>query len=142
MGCVDQGAARLVPENERMSIASKYVGVHPWLMLLDATIFAQLQSMCPAYSGGYWEIVETGNEAYFMWPRMESKRRGGLLELSSENGATCLVTPEAAGLVASLFAFNKMCWSTQRDNHVALFQNLMDFARTHPEWVRIQALID
>jgi hypothetical protein len=142
MGCVEQGGARLVPESERMSIAPKYVGLHPWLMVVESTIFAQLGSMCPAYTGGYWEMVETGNDAYFLWPRMATKERGGLLELSAENGTTCLVTPEAAGMVASLYGFNKMCWSTRLEKHVTLFQNLMDFARTHPEWVSIKALID
>ncbi len=144
MGCVEQGVAapRLGPEGERLGIMPKYIGNSPWLMLLDSTIFAQLQAMCAAYSGGYWEMVETGGGAFFMWPRLEAKERGGTLLLVSENGCECLVSPEAAGIVASLYAFNKMCWSTRKEQHALLFHNLMDFARVHPEWVQIKALVD
>lgn len=144
MGLAEQwcGSPRVVPENERMGILPKYVGGGQWLMLLEATIFAQLGSMCESYKGGYWEMVETGNGSFFMWPRIEVAGRGGMLDLSSDSGSSRLVSGEAAGIVATLYGLNKMCWSTRKERHDSLFRCLMDFARTHAEWPAIQALID
>ena len=133
---------RVVPEEERLSILPKYVGGGMWLMLLEASIFGELQSMCCSYGGGYWEMAETSNGAFFMWPRVDGDKVDGKLDLTACNGNAKRVSPEAAGITATLYGLNRMCWSTGKASHAALYEALRDFAREHEEWPAICSLTD
>jgi hypothetical protein len=132
----------LVAEQDRINILPKYVGGGMWLVMLETSILGALKSMCGSYSGGHWEMAETSNGAFFMWPRMEAERADGRLGLTARNGNYRIVSTEAAGITATLYGLNRMCWSTGSAAHVDLYEALRDFAREHDEWPEICDLTD
>jgi hypothetical protein len=119
--------ATIVPDAQRMAFLPRklprfYRRIEPlvfrFMGLLDAT-----------YEGGYWEFVDLSNGGFYL-----RLLRTGLAELSWDgNGFSGSLSQDAAGIVASLFALNHLCNSTEQPAHVDLYFHLRDFAGDHPE---------
>jgi hypothetical protein len=128
--------AQEVPVDDRIDVQAKHHGRH--ISYLETLIFNSLSKMCPAYTGGFWVFYETSNGTFFMAPDMEEK-----LTLSVEgNFFSGEVSAQAAGIVACLVAYNRLCWETQTDQDINRFHALRDFALEHEEAPLIMAAID
>lgn len=128
-----------VAERSRLNILPRYAGAH--MAKLESTIYQVLREYCDTYQGGYWEMYELSNGAFYMAPGtvepMAMKCAGNWYD-----GA---MTADAAGIVACLVAINRLAWGTTgaaRDRFVTLFYALRDYAIEHAEAAEILGAID
>lgn len=129
-------AASIVPDNRRLSIFPQYLGCK-YMLAGENLIYRWMHTLWPAYSGGYWTMLEIGNGTFYM--RLEV---AGPVDMTAENGNARRVSADAAGLVATLYAFNTLACNTEDDAMIEQYHRLFDFARTHPEYEAIRSLID
>jgi hypothetical protein len=125
-----------VPDSKRMNTLPHYLGRQ--LMIGEALVYQSLQSVCYAYSGGFWDFLELSNGGFYMTPRLE-----GPLRIQCEgNGFDGEMSCDAAGIVACLMALNALAWQTREMHFGELFYHLRDFAAQHAEAASIFAAID
>jgi len=62
--------------------------------------------------------------------------------VTSPNGYHGKMSPQAASIVACLFAFNSECWSQPSDETDNTYYGLLDYSRSLPEADKISAAID
>ena len=142
----DTITATLVPEDERMNeLPSR--GLHalnlgsPIPLGLDMQVFSVMDRLSASYSGGVWDYWRLSNGGFFMSPRREDSMTirvdGNFFEGE--------VSPQAAGIIATLFGLN---WAMPRNQGKALdtmvkhFDLLRDYAFTHEEADAIFAALD
>jgi hypothetical protein len=125
-----------VPQSKRMNTLPRYFGRQ--LLMGEALVYQSLQSVCAAYSGGFWDFLELSNGGFYMTPRLEGKLR----ILCEGNGFDDDMSCDAAGIVACLMAFNALAWQTREAHFGELFYQLRDFAAQHVEAASIFAAID
>ena len=63
MSCLIAG---VVIEPKRLDMMPKYFG--RWMMQTEIKIYGWLSHICTAYQGGYWDMWEVSNDAFFMVP--------------------------------------------------------------------------
>lgn len=131
-------AASVVPDNRRMSILPKYLGIRHMLSGEDL-IYRWMRNLWPGYSGGLWTMVEVSNGTFYM--RLDNPQ--GVVDLRGPNGnEERRMSLDAAGLTATLYAFNALACYSEDDTAIEQYRRLLDYARTHPESVAIRRLID
>ncbi|MBW3808230.1 antirestriction protein [Aeromonas jandaei] len=129
--------AGLVIESKRMDMMPKYFG--RWMMKTEGNIYGWLKEICESYSGGYWEMWEVSNGAFFMVPPAE--KEGYTLAVDG-NGFEGVLTAHATGVVACLFAYYYMWEMTGDDRFVKLYHALREYALTLEERSLIFSAID
>ncbi|MFP3554089.1 antirestriction protein [Paraburkholderia sp. SIMBA_049] len=128
--------AMRVPETKRVYILPRHFGRQ--LLMGEAMVYQSLQSVCEAYSGGFWDFFELSNGGFYMAPRMEEP-----LRIQCEgNGFDGEMSCDAAGIVACMMAFNALAWQTREARFGGLFYQLSAFAAQHAEAASIFAAID
>jgi hypothetical protein len=134
--------ATLVPEDLRLMFIPKHVGIGLALIEFEPRVFANLDSLCAAYQGAYWEFYELSNRGFYMAPRLPSN-----LTLDCPgNGFEGSVSPDAAGIVATLYTLSQMSslyvgkpvGSRCTDN----YHRLLQYVDGHPEARSIFGAID
>ncbi|SDJ22989.1 Antirestriction protein [Paraburkholderia steynii] len=128
--------AMRVPETKRVYILPRHFGRQ--LLMGEAMVYQSLQSVCEAYSGGFWDFFELSNGGFYMAPRMEEP-----LRIQCEgNGFDGEMSCDAAGIVACMMAFNALAWQTREARFGGLFYQLSAFVAQHAEAASIFAAID
>jgi hypothetical protein len=135
-------AARLVPEDERMTFLPQLFGPRVFFHG-ESAVYGWMRKLCKAYTGGLWQFFRVGDAgAGFMAPDIE----GPLKLYVDGNGFEGDMSTEAAGIVVTLFALNHLMFSTPDKGAVDLlcdrYEELRDFAREHAEARAIFAAID
>ena len=125
-----------VPDLERIRILPRYLGAHA--LAFENSVFDSLGTLAEAYRGGFWEFYELSNGGFYMAPEQERNLR----IVVPGNGYEGELSPDAAGIVACLFAFNAMAWRFREDRHVNLYHWLRDYALDHDESGEILRAID
>lgn len=128
--------AKKVSVENRLEILPRYFG--RWAGNAEQHIYNSFSNMCPDYDGGYWEFYELSNKGFYMAPM--SAERYHIQVIS--NGFDGTVSADAAGIIATLYTFNALCWSTSHDEFIDSYYLLRDFACVHQEAGRILAAID
>lgn len=119
----------LVPECRRINLTAELFGVY-FPLQLEPAIFSFASQLSEDYSGGYWNFYQIGNGGFYMVPHHDSGR-DARCQVSSPNGHECLMSAEALGITACLYAYS----------HLSFGQG--DFAETcaeHYHWLREYAL--
>lgn len=128
-------ASQISTEN-RMNALPRHFGNH--MMAVESVVFAYMRELVEAYQGGYWEFYDLSNGGFYMAPI-------GDLELAvtvSGNYFDGRMSPDAAGIVACLFAYSYLANSTGVDVLINHFHWLRNYALEHPEAGQILAAID
>lgn len=126
----------LIEGRKRMGILPKYAGPH--MMRFENAVYDSLQEICTAYNGGMWLFYEQSNGTFYMAPNQD-----GDCEISVfGNHYEGTVSADAAGLIATLMAANKMAWATRDERFTDLFYGLRDYASQHKEAGQIFRAID
>ena len=126
--------ASLVSEEDRMDFLPRHCGRH--MLTFEDSIYAFARVLCPEYDGGYWNFWELDNGGFFMSPRGDEP----LLLRCSGNYYEGRMSPQAAGIVITLFALNSIC---EKDElFIEAYYRLKDFACEHAEASEILAAID
>lgn len=127
--------ARRVPEAERMGFLPAKL---PTLYLpFETGAFTQLRAISEGYRGGYWEFYDLDNGGFYMAP--DDERLGIVVPT---NGYTGEMSGDAAGIVASMFSLNALCWIQPSQQLNDLYYALYDFATEHPEAGAIFGAVD
>lgn len=128
--------AHLVEDDGRLDTLPRHFG--RLMMKFEHTVYAFAGSLCPDYSGGYWEYYELSNGGFYMAPRNVAP-----YQLVSENGFSGELSTDAMGIVACLYALSYLSFA--KGVHAGIgehFHHLRDFAATHAEASLIFAAID
>jgi len=126
----------LVPEEARMGILPKYLGVRH-MMRGEALIFDWMKELCEEYSGGHWDMVEVSNGTFYM-----RQPKPAEVWLTGMNQTTRRVSADAAGVIATLYALDSLAHQSGSPEIGALHQRLLAFVGRHAESAAIKALVD
>lgn len=128
--------AREVPDDERIHILPKHFGRH--MLSVEYAIYTFMAEIAASYSGAFWKFIELSNGGFYMAPMGQITfdiRVGG-------NGFEGVMSADAAGITACLFAFSHLSFQIP-DNRIANhFHQLRDFALEHTEASSILSAID
>jgi hypothetical protein len=129
--------ATLVADGDRLSFLPRYFG--ECLMLRgEMTVYWFMDYLSEDYTGGYWHFYTLSNSGFFMAPDYDK-----LMRVSVEgNGFEGELSPNAAGIVANLFALGHLAAEIQNDRIIELYHLLREFACDHPESGMILRAID
>jgi hypothetical protein len=126
----------LVGEGSRIGALNSIFG--RYAIRLESLAFSWMKRLSKDYTGGYWNFYTLNNNGFYMAPRMDKT-----VHMSNAlNWFEGSVTPDAAGIIASLFALNQLCNETAIDEHIELYYALREYAAQHPEHRLIFKAID
>lgn len=87
---------------------------------------------------GDWNFYELSNGGFYMAPEKDE-----LLHITwPGNGFGDVLTSDASGIVATLFALNYLLHEFGNTHLETMFWKLKDFARGHPERQKIRRAVD
>ena len=129
----------LVPERQRVNHTARLFGAH-FPFRLEPTVYGWAERLSPDYRGGYWHFYHLDNGSFFMAPASDQD-----FSLSSPNGFTGRLSPEAFGIVICLLAYSQLCFGTPSGFTATCaehFHGLRRYALGHPEAKAILTAID
>ncbi|MDH4275686.1 MAG: antirestriction protein [Gammaproteobacteria bacterium] len=129
--------ATLVKPEDRMRFLPNYFG-QKHMLAGERLVFAWMERLCSAYRGGYWDFYTLSNGGCYMAP----KREGDMHIEWPDNFTDVMMSPDTAGIVATIFALGHLCEITEQDRHAKLFNLLRDYACEHPDATKILRAID
>jgi len=134
-------SSSLVADGNRLNFLPTYFGAE--LMLIgEMLVYQTADELCPDYKGGYWLFHELSNGGFYMAPDFDAPVRISV----SGNYFDDVMSPDAAGVVISLFAINRLIGSMHGqhavDTLIDRYHFLRDFASEHAEAGLIFAAID
>jgi hypothetical protein len=108
-----------------------------WAVKLEQAHFVLLEDMSPDYKGGQWKAYTNHKSVFFMVPPEGSYR----IRVDG-NGFDEVIGEQAAGLVVSIVAINKLLWHTYDKQHDKMFKALRRYAQNHKDSAVIMSAID
>jgi len=130
--------ATTVPEAERVQFLPRFFG-HQYMMFGETMVYRWMERLAPDYHGGFWDFYTLSNDAYYMAPALDCEK---IRICCAGNFYEGTLSPDAAGIVASLYALNGLVWKTREDRFNNLFYALRNYAGDHAEGPAIFAAID
>lgn len=129
--------ATLFPDHERLSFTPQLFG--PSLMMQgESLVFRVHNHMTGRSHNGYWNFYKLSNGAFYMAPEKDE-----LLHITwPSNGFDDVLTSDASGVVATMFALNYLLHEFGNKHLETMFWKLEDFARSHSERQKIFRAID
>ena len=130
--------ATLVPEVRRMEFLPGLFG-RKLMLVGERAVFQFMSWLSPQdYTGGMWNFHELAGRPLFLSPATEKRFR-----ITCEtNGYQGVVSAEAAGLIATLFALSHLSFRHESDQLDEAYLRLYAFAGDHPEAGEIFKAID
>ena len=127
---------KLVPTNQRLMQANALFGSN-FPMQLEPLIYNLAGNMAEDYNGGYWEFFILDNDGFYMAP-------GGPFKISCVNGYEGMLSADAFGITACLYAYSLL--SFERDDMAKVYAQhyhwLRDYMLDHEEAESILRAID
>ena len=90
------------------------------------------------YNGAYWHFYELSNNGFYMAPDLDED----LTLFIESNGYEGEVSPDAAGIIATLYALNHLCHTTRSEKLIDAYYLLRDYVGQHAEASKIYSAID
>lgn len=132
--------AKKVDDEQRLEFLPKFFG-EPRMMRGEQLVYSWMECLTKDYSGGYWEFYTLSNGGFYLAPSGKSHYQ---FEIDT-NGFSGLLSSDAAGIVATLFAIGHLCEDPNTPNLEALidhYHELREFIYVHPENGLILSAID
>ena len=132
-----------VEEDEKITVLPRLFS-GPAMLLGEASIYNPRERLCEAYKGGQWVFMAVSNGGLFLMPKMQ----GPLRLVNADNYTDVEVSPEAAGIIVTIYALSLVMGLTDEDNDSTLrllvtrSHQLKEYAAQHPEAAKIGAAID
>lgn len=134
----DAPRAVIVPHNARQNFLPVLFG-HSHLIVAENAVYALMERLSPLdYRGGSWDFYEHQGKPLFLAPRSRTRFR-------IIGDVTCFhgeVSAEAAGIIATMFAFSHLSFQFQSDRLVEGYERLYAYSADHPEASEIFQAID
>lgn len=130
--------AASVPDARRLQFLPAMFG-RPLLIIAESTVYNLMQRLSPLdYNGGLWEFYEHDDKPLYMAPKCDRRFR-----ISGEiTGFRGEVSADAAGIIATLFAFSHLSFRYQSDLLCDGYSRLYAYAAYHDEAAEIFQAID
>ncbi|WP_263147687.1 antirestriction protein [Pseudomonas sp. RIT-PI-AD] len=125
-----------VSERSRLITLPRHFG--RLMMVVEHAVMDVMSELSSAYQGGYWEFYELSNGGFYMAPTSPER----FILLSQGSGNEGELSADASGIVACLFAINRVWARYQTDSLADHYHWLLAFAREHAEWNTIAHIID
>lgn len=130
--------ATLVPAERREGFLPKLFGL-PLMIVGEHTIYSLMERLSPAdYGGGLWDFYERGGQPLFLAPTSKPRFRIEP-DITMFEGE---VSAEAAGIIATLFAFSHLSFRYQSDRLADGYDRLYRYTAGHAEASAILQAID
>ncbi|WP_454859112.1 antirestriction protein [Rhizobium binxianense] len=134
----DTPCAVIVPEEARQDFLPTLFG-RSHLIVAENAVYAWMERLSPLdYRGGSWDFFEHESKPLFLAPRSRTRFR-------ITGDVTCFqgeVSAEAAGIIATMFAFSHLSFQVQSDRLVEGYERLYAYSADHPEASEIFQAID
>lgn len=130
--------ATLVPEDRREKFLPTLFGL-PLLIVAENAVYSIMERLSPHdYGGGFWNFYEDKDGPLFLAPTSRPRFRieSGITEYRGE------VSAEAAGIIATLFAFSHLSFRYESDRLAEGYQRLHSYSAYHREASEIFQAID
>jgi len=126
-----------VPDSQRTCFLPKHFGTR-FMLRGEALVYAWMDRLSDDYRGGFWNFLALSNGGFFLAPARSTPMR-----VTSENGFDGMMSAEAAGIVATLYALCQLANQTCEDDLIEKYHALRDFALSqHAEAACIAQAID
>ncbi len=125
--------------SDRLDIPAKLFGVN-FPLLLEPYIYATTGQLASEYKGGYWNMYRLSNGAFYMAPDTEK-----YFKVSSPNGYESVLSADALGITACLFAYSQLSFSASpacAEVCAEQFHLLREYMLEQPEAESILGVID
>jgi hypothetical protein len=129
----------LVPEHLRSEVTADLFGAY-FPLQLEPFIYSIASQLSEDYSGGYWNFYRLGNGGFYMAPNST-----GCFQVGSPNGHECLMSADALGITACLYAYSHLSFGNTgkgTDRCIEQFHLLREFVFDHAEATNIFRIID
>lgn len=127
---------QLVSERERLGFMPRLFG--RYYLLGEQLVYSWMRKLSSEYKGGYWDFYKFGNGGGYLAPR----REGTFKMACAGNWFEGEVSPDAAGIIATLYALSQLANQVEDDAIIEQYYRLREFALEHPEKAAIAAAID
>ncbi len=140
MSIVETGhqPATIVPDARRPQFLPALFG-RSLLIIGENAVYSLMERLSPLdYHGGFWDFYEQKGKPLFLVPKSRSRFRitGEITGFQGE------VSAEAAGIIATLFAFSHLSFRHQSDHLSEGYGRLYAYSAEHPEASEIFQAID
>ena len=132
-----QGAT-IVPEGRRQEFFPTLFG-RSLLIVAENAVYSLMERLSPLdYGGGFWDFYEHEGKPLFLAPQSKSRFRitGEITGFQGE------VSAEAAGIIATLFAFSHLSFQYQSERLTEGYGRLYAYSADHAEAAEIFQAID
>ena len=131
-------SATLVPEDRREMFLPTLFGL-PLLIVAENAVYSLMDRLSPQdYGGGFWNFYEIDGQPLFLAPTSKPRFRIES-EITEYRGE---VSAEAAGIIATLFAFSHLSFRFESDFLAQGYERLYGYLDGHPEASEIFQAID
>lgn len=130
--------AVIVPDETRQDFLPTLFG-RSHLIVAENAVYALMERLSPLdYRGGSWDFYEHESKPLFLAPRSRTRFRitGDVICFHGE------VSAEAAGIIATMFAFSHLSFQFQSHRLVEGYERLYAYSADHPEASEIFQAID
>lgn len=130
--------ASIVTDERRLEFLPTLFG-RSLLMIGENAVYSLMERLSPLdYRGGFWDFYEHGGKPLFLAPSSKSRFRitGEITGFQGE------VSAEAAGIIATLFAFSHLSFQHQSEHLSKGYGRLYAYSADHPEAGEIFQAID
>lgn len=131
-------SATIVPEERRQEFLPTLFG-RSLLIVAENAVYSLMERLSPLdYGGGVWDFYEHEGKPLFLAPQSKSRFRitGEITGFQGE------VSAEAAGIIATLFAFSHLSFQYQSEHLSEGYGRLYAYSADHPEAAEIFQAID
>jgi hypothetical protein len=131
-------SATIVREERRQEFMPTLFG-RSLLIVAENTVYSMLDRLSPLdYGGGFWDFYEHKGKPLFLAPKSRSRFRitGEITGFQGE------VSAEAAGIIATLFAFSHLSFQYPSDYLSDGYGRLYAYSVEHPDAAEIFQAID
>lgn len=130
--------ATLVPEDRREKFLPALFGL-PLLIVAENAVYSMMERLSSRdYGGGFWNFYEDKDGPLFLAPTSRPRFRIES-EITEYRGE---VSAEAAGIIATLFAFSHLSFRYESDRLAEGYERLYGYSARHPEASEIFQAID
>jgi hypothetical protein len=129
---------QLVADDQRINHTANLFGAY-FPLQLEPFVYAMTSRLSEDYSGGYWHFYTLSNGAFFMAPDSD-----GQFQVISENGYECLMSADALGITACLYAYSNLSFGQGEFADVCArhYHWLREYMFGHGEAASILRIID
>ena len=128
--------AAQVPEGARLAFLPKHFKLH--MMAVENYIYSRFRTLCPSYTGGYWDFYELSNGGCYLAPNGEPRAID-----NPDNHFADTVSADAAGIIITLYTMSELSFRYENEPLFGThFHWLREYATTHVEQALIFRAID